>query len=218
MTRTPHTPSPEIEKLMDRAISEGQRGRADLVQQLKGLPLETLLRHHRRELNLLGSTGIVELVRARTALASGDGEVEPETATTDVTDGNTERPQPAAPPRAMNRFVAAAILAVTMTVGGAVADHGWSSARSHIDSGLVSRDVSVWPTCSRLDRWVDACVYRTGGGSTLTLERAAELLAIPVDLLQSANVDLAIPPTTTLPPRTKLVVWRGHRQLMEVRS
>jgi hypothetical protein len=73
---------------------------------------------------------------------------------------------------------------------------------------LRSEQASNWPTCRRLNRWVDGCIYMPM--QDLAWDRVASLLEMPEAELREANHHIK---QTYIPAQTTLVVWRHRGQL-----
>ncbi|MCW5688235.1 MAG: hypothetical protein KIT76_06790, partial [Pseudolabrys sp.] len=66
-----------------------------------------------------------------------------------------------------------------------------------------SIDASTWPRCTRLNKWVDGCIYVPT--TALTWERTAGLLAIAEAELRQANRHLH---ENYVPAGATIIVWR----------
>lgn len=72
-------------------------------------------------------------------------------------------------------------------------------------------DALRWPTCARLNSWVDGCVYTPS--TNTAWDRAADLLQMSEIELRQNNRH--IHNQTYIPRRTMLIVWRDRGKLQE---
>lgn len=91
----------------------------------------------------------------------------------------------------------------------------WPSLKMRIDQARLVRtvDASIWPSCNRLDTYVDGCVYRNR--TPLRWEIATRYLRIDAEQLRVLNSHITYP--TPIPANSSLIVWRGRGRLMEYR-
>ena len=72
-----------------------------------------------------------------------------------------------------------------------------------------SRDASLWPSCRRLSLYIDGCLYRPQGH--LTLDEIARITGIAEDKLVEANGHIL---TKHIYPGMTVVIWRSRGKLI----
>lgn len=187
------------------AIAEGRAGRREIALQLARLPLEQLAKALPSSIVMLGPQGFEMLVSMRRDLPAG------------VT-GRSRAIAPAvapkvtvASPKVQRRWPIWVVCSVLLTAGP-VFDHSWPLVERMADNSARPIRVSTWPSCRKLDSYVDGCLYRTGSSHS-TLREIAYWLGIPVNELARSNRHLATSADAPLARGTSVVVWRGTAAL-----
>lgn len=197
--------TPGFDAALKHAISEGKAGRAEIVARLAGLSLEDLAKVPASAITLLGPGGLAALAAARGDLPAGLTPVGQEISTLEP---RNAAPSPSGSPK--NRTnVLAGVFVLLVLLSGPIFDAVRPLARQVMDAGWRPTNVSIWPRCTRLDAYVDGCLYRVGGNAT-TLVDIADRLQIPATRLMASNTHLRADTRSVLPRGADVVVWRGR--------
>lgn len=190
---------------LHRAIADGKNGRAELLRRLSTCPIDEIAQLPPTTLALLGPQGLLALARKRHDLA----DLAPHPIPT-----STNPATPTALPRRGRHPLARALpLTTAILILGLAADLARPAINAEwLDPGSRPHSTETWPLCSRLDPWVDGCVYMTGSDN-LTLNRAAAWLDMPAANLAAINTQLQANTASPLPADSFIVVWRGILQL-----
>ena len=190
------------------AKAKGDAADRSIVADLKGLPPADFARVPREILSGLSNTRYAEIV----------GSIAP-----DVTLPAPESASAVAPGRrslrlAISWIPRAVVAMVTALVAGMVILLIAINAGALIDWWSYSQplvrtaEVEGWPTCPRLDRWTDGCVYHVTKG--ISWRAAARDLELPESYLRRLNRHIADDP---IPAGAIVVVWRERFPLQEIR-
>lgn len=187
------------------AMAEGQTGRREIASQLARLPLEQLVKVPPSSFAMLGPEGFEMLVSMRRDIPAGV------TARASAT-APSSPPKPAAAPRKVRRGWPIWAICAALLAAGPVFDRSWPLVEWMMGNSARSIKVSTWPSCQRLDAYVDGCLYRTGSLHT-TLRQLAHRLHIPAEGLVRLNRHLTTTADAPLARGTSVVVWRGVAKL-----
>ena len=194
-----------IEQLR-HAIADGEVAKRDLVRQVAVMPADQILELPADVIAALGADGLSAIAQGHRHLSGLKPrksepvrELEPST-----TETVNRKP--------WNRWARTAVLVGLILYVGIIGD----VARPRIASwfGAPSRTVSTayWPTCPRLNAYVDGCLYRVGSVG-LSASRAADLLDLPIEDFLKVNSHL--PPSGAIPLGATMTVWRGTLELKD---
>lgn len=211
-----HNITEDFDRIIARAIREGEDGRKALVRHLSTLSLADLSRVPPKALSLIGPDGLVAFARGRAEFAG--------IAPKEQRPGGGGSQKPAEPtvkvagrlstfwswrPKVLTSSTSVCLLILVASIAFDPVRHriDWMMAAS-----VLPRDATRWPGCDRLDRWTDGCVYQTGS-NTLSLSRAAGLLDMPVSDLADLNRHLRTGIDQPLVAGSKIVVLRDRSRL-----
>lgn len=210
-----HNITKDFDRIIARAIREGEDGRKALVRHLSTLSLADLSRVPSKALSLIGPDGLAAFARGRAEFAG----IAPKMSATGGGGERNAEPQRGVPGRQLRFFASRPnwlTSSVTACVLILVASIAFDPVRHRLDwmmaASVLPRDATLWPACNRLDRWTDGCVYQTGGNS-LSLSRAAGLLDMPVSDLAGLNRHLRTGIDQPLAAGSKIVVLRDRSRL-----
>lgn len=187
------------------AMAEGRAGRREIALQLARLPMEQLVKALPSSIAMLGPQGFEMLVSMRR----------------DIPAGATGRPstiEPSAPPKPPTTSHKVRhgwpiwVVCAVLLAAGPVFDRSLPLLARMAGNSARPIRVSTWPSCRRLDGYVDGCLYRTGSPHT-TLRQLADRLDMPADELARSNRHLTTAADAALARGTSVVVWRGTAEL-----
>lgn len=192
---------PGFGAIVDRAIREGRDGRAEILDRLAVMPVEKLASVPPSALALLGPGGLGELARRRSDLAGLAPKAASVISRMETAQTRQRKRQETGGSRFSTLWMACAIIAAALSLDLAL------PLLQKPSGDPLPRNADEWPRCARLDRLTDGCVYRTGS-NRLTLERAADHLAIHPDELKRLNPHLTGLGDRPLPAGSPVVVLR----------
>jgi hypothetical protein len=192
-----------FDETLSRAIAEGRQARQERLDRLQAMPTAEIAQLTPEELASIGVDGLVALASERREFS-----------------GMVPKPgyRPAAgppgarqllPPRPVSMAIA---IAASLLLLGLLIDLARPMASHWVDPGARPVSTETWPLCRRLDAWADSCIYVTES-PTLTPDRAATLLRLPVEQLLSVNPQLGRADEARLPVGSVIAVWRGRMKL-----
>lgn len=191
---------------MRKAITEGAIGRRDLIQQVVAMPAEEILELPCDVISALGAGGLSAVAKRHRQLADFAPKL------SSSTDEEASSRCEARHGRPQNRWVIAMTLATAVFFAGVISDRERPWIATLFDTGVRTMSTGYWPTCRRLDGYVDGCLYRVAS-TGLSVPRATQLLNQPADDFLKVNPQLAR--ADVIPPGTTLVVWRGILELKD---
>ncbi|MDF1607538.1 hypothetical protein PZ897_05060 [Hoeflea sp. YIM 152468] len=200
----------EFDNLMQKAISDGKDGRAEIVRRLAMLPLDKLASVPPSALAMIGPEGLAALAAQRSefaGLAPKPYPIASKAAATPPFDAVAKPELVKGRRLSPTVLISTAVILAALSFDRVVAMTGLSPA-----GGSISRNAMEWPRCLRLDRYSDGCVYRTGS-SRLSLVGAAGLLHMDVHDLADLNRHLAGSAITPLPASSLIVILRDRSRL-----
>lgn len=192
------------------AMAEGQAGRREIASRLARLPLEHLVKVPPSSFAMLGPEGLEMLMSMRRDIPAGMM-AEPSTVAQLASSKSAT-----APWKERRRWPTWAVCGVLLAAGP-VFDRTWPLLERMAGNSARPVQVSTWPPCRRLDRYVDGCLYRTGYPQT-TLRQLADPLGISANELALSNRHIAANVDAPLARGTSIVVWRGTATLYRLEA
>lgn len=192
---------------IESAMVEGKMARDDLIRQIAQMNSAQIASLPPAVLSILGADGLSAIARRRGEFAHLAPRQPPYEA--EPTDVSFEQNK-----RRVNRWMVTFVSASVVLISTTAFDILRPRLMAWLRSGDRPQSIATWPTCERLDPYVDGCIYAPPYAG-LSMERAAFLLALPTNELGVINRHIPPDQFRSLPPNTRLVVWRGNYRLLE---
>jgi hypothetical protein len=189
----------EFKKNAKAAISKGKLAEAETVQKLKRMSPEEFARAPRELLEDLSAEQYGDV------LSHVVGVVKPVKA-------SSHRSRPGVLKRLFDSIPALVLtfLTVLLAFGSVLCAPtliDWWGART---PPVRTSDAATWPSCKRLNAWVDGCTYTVTSADGLPWFLAADMLGLPETYVRESNPHIVGDP---IPTGSILVVWRERTLL-----